>query len=182
MTSSKLIVLVVTQIPLDNPTPTHEITVSSVRPPWIRPARKKNPPFSRSTGSVESPHQDTSEFDGDPIPIALAGIPFSLAAGLSSIMSTSSQQEFQTVEASSSRTLIDPSGAGGVAAGLDLFMPSEELMSLFRDSDIDIPDSFSPFALPGFPADRPGDAPHVEALAQRRSQGSDEMEGLVASP
>lgn len=182
VTSPNSFVLVVTQIPLECPTPTHDITVSSVRPPWIRPARKKNPSVSRSTGSVESPSQDTSKFAGDPISIALAGTPFSLTAGLSPIMSTSSQQEFSTVAASSSGPLIDPAGAGAVAGGLELFIPSDGLMSFFEDGDIDITDSFLSSALSGFPADRRGDAPHVEALAQRRSQGSDEVTGLVSSP
>ena len=174
--------LVVTQIPLEFPTPTHEITVSSVRPPWIRPARKKNPLVSRSTGSVEFPLQDMSEFAGDPISIAPAGTPFSLTTGLSPAMPASFQQEFPTVAASSSGPLIDPTGAGAVAGGSELLNPSLGLLSLFEDGDIDITDSFPPFALSGFPTDRRADAPHVEALTQRGSQGPDEITGLVSSP
>jgi len=42
-----------TQIPLDNETISQELITSSTRPPWIRPARKKNPSGPRSTGSVD---------------------------------------------------------------------------------------------------------------------------------
>jgi hypothetical protein len=174
-----LTVLVVTQIPLDSPTPSHEFIVSSVRPPWIRPARKKN---TRSTGSVESSPQHTSEFTGDLTPIAPASTPFSPTTGLSPVMSTSSQREFSAVTVSYPGPLFDSAGAGVGASGLELFMPSEELMSLFGDGDIDVEGLFPPSALPGFTTDRPGDAPYGEALARRGSQGSDEMAGLVNSP
>lgn len=177
--------LVVTQIPLDSPTSSHEFRVSPVRPPWIRPARKKNPPVTRSTGSVESPPQDTSEFTsefaGDRTLIAPA-IPFSPTTGLSPVMSTSPQLEFSAVTASYLGPLLNPAGVGAVQSGLGLFMPSEELMSLFGDSDVDVEGLFPPSALPGFTTDRPGDAPYGEASARRGSEGSDEMVGLVTSP
>ena len=182
MTSPSLIVLVVTQIPLDNPTPSHEFIVSPVRPPWIRPARKKNAPVSRSTGSVESPPQDTSEFAGDPISIASASTPFSLTTDLSPVMSTFSRREFSAVTPSSSGPLLDPAGAGAGAAGLEMFMPSEELMSLFGEGHLDVGSLFLPSVLPGFNADRPGDAPYGDALARPESEGSDGMAGLVSSP
>jgi hypothetical protein len=162
-----------TQIPLDSPTPSQEFLVSSVRPPWIRPARKKNPPVSRSTGSAESLLQDTSEFASDPISIAAASTPFSLTTYLSPVMSTSSQRE---VTPSPSRPLLDRAGAGAGAGGVAMLMPSTELMSIFGDSDLDVAGLFPSSALPGFPTDQLGDAPYGEALARRGSQGS-EMAG-----
>jgi hypothetical protein len=186
MISPNLIVLVVTQIPLDSPTSPHDFIISSVRPPWIRPARKKNPPVFLSAGSVESPPQDTSEFTsefaGDRTPIAPANIPFSPTTGLSPVMSSSSQLEFSAVTASYPGPLLNPAGVGTVTSGLEMFMPSEELMSLFGDSDVDVEGLFPPSALPGFTTDRPGDAPYGEDLARRGSQGPDEMAGLVTSP
>jgi hypothetical protein len=173
-----LIVLVVTQIPLDSPTPSQEFIVSSVRPPWIRPARKKNTIVSRSTGSVESLLQDTSEFASDPISIAIASTPFSPSTSLSPVMSTSSQRE---VTPTPSRPLLDRAGAGVGAGGLSMFMPSTELMSIFGDGDLDIAGLFPSSAFPGFPTDQLGDAPYEEALARRGSQGSDEMAGFVTS-
>lgn len=173
MVSPNLIVLVVTQIPLDSPTLSQEFIVSSVRPPWIRPARKKNTAVSRSTGSVESLLQDTSEFASDTISIAVESTPFGPSSCLSPVMSTSPQRE---VTPTSSRPLLDRAGAG--AGGLSMLMPSTELMSIFGDDDFDVASLFPTSAFPGFPTDQLDNA----ALARRGSQGSEEMAGLVTSP
>jgi hypothetical protein len=178
MTSPHLIVFVVTQIPLDNPTSSHDFVVNPVRPPWIRPARKKNPTVPRSIASMESPPQDTSEFASDPISLAPARIPFSLITGVSPVTSTLAQREYSTGTASSSGPLLD----GG--AGEDdqkLFMPSEELMFILRDTDLDIAGLFPPSAFPGS-TNQPDDAPYGEDLARHGSQGSDGMAEFVSGP
>jgi hypothetical protein len=185
MTSPHLIVFVVTQIPLDNPTSSDEFIPNPVRPPWIRPARKKNPPVPRSTPSMESPPQDTSEFPSDHMSFAQASTPFSLITSLSPVMSTLSQREYSAGTTSSSGPLLDPAGGAGAGAGAGggqkLFMPSEELMSIFGDSDLDVAGLFPPSAFSGFTMDRLGDAPYGENLARHGSQGSDEMAEFVSS-
>jgi len=60
-------------------------------------------------------------------------------------------------------------------------VPSAELMALFGDGGLDVTGLIPQSAL-GCATDRPSDRPYGEALARRRSQGSDDMAGLVASP
>ena len=182
MTLPNLTALAVTQIPLDNQTISRELIVSSARPPWIRPARKKNPSAPRSTGGVESPPQDAPEFTGNTGPISAAppSTPFSLATGISPVTPTRSQPEFPVGGGSPSGQL-DPAGAGAGVGGLELPLPSADLMTLFGDGGLDVTGLFPQSAL-GCTTDRPSDEPYGEALAQRRSQGSDGMVGLVASP
>jgi hypothetical protein len=176
-------VFVVTQIPLDSPTSSDEFIPNPVRPPWIRPARKKNPPVPRSTPCMESPPQDTSELASDHIAFAQASTPFSLISSLSPVMSTLSQREYSAgTTTSSSGPLLDPAGGVGPGGGQNLFIPSEELMSIFGDSDLDVAGLFPPSAFPGFTMDRLGDAPYGENLARHGSQGLDEMAEFVYSP
>jgi hypothetical protein len=133
---------------------------------------------------MESPLQDTSEFASDHISFAQASTPFSLTTSLSPVMSTLSQREYSAGTTSSSGPLLDPAGGAGAGAGGDqkLFMPSEELMSIFGDSDVEVAGLFPPSAFPGFTVDRLGDAPYGENLARHGSQGSDEMAEFASSP
>ncbi len=120
-------------------TSSHEFIVNPVRPPWIRPARKKNTPVRRSTPSTESQPQDTSEFASDYISFAPASTPFNLITSFSPVMSALSQREYSGRRTSSSRSLLDPAGAAAAAAdGQKLFRPLEELMAIFGDSDLDV--------------------------------------------
>jgi hypothetical protein len=175
---------VVTQIPLDSPTYSDEFIPNPVRPPWIRPARKKYPPVPRSTPCVESPPQDTSELASDPISFAQASAPSSLITGLSPVMSTGLSRREYSAGTTSSGPLLDPAGGAGAGAdgGQNLFIPSEELVSIFGDSDLDIAGLFPPPAFPGFTMDRLGDAPYGENAARHGSRGSDEMAEFVSSP
>ncbi len=117
MTSPHLIVFVVTQIPLDSPT-SDEFIPNPVRPLWIRPARKKNPPVPRSTPCMESPPQGTSELASDHISFAQASAPSSLITTLSPVMSTGlSRREYSAGTTSSSGPLLDPAGGAGAGAG-----------------------------------------------------------------
>ena len=177
MTSSGLTAHVATQIPLDNQTISRELIVSSTRPPWIRPARKKNPSVPRSTGGVELPSQDTPELN--PISTAQAGSPFNLATDFSPVAPTRSRPDF-LVDTQSSSGHLDPAAVG--ARGLELPMPSAELLALFRDGSLDITGLLSPSVLSGSTTDRPGHTRYGEDLPRRGSQGSDELSGLVASP
>ncbi len=162
------------------PTSSHDFLVNPVRPPWIRPARKKNPSVPRSTASMESPPQDTSEFASDPISLAPARIPLNLFTGVSPVTSTLAQREYSIGTASSSGPLLDPDG-GARGDDQKLFMPSEELMSILRDTDLDIAGMFPPSAFPGS-TNRPDGAPYGEDLAGHGSQGSDGMAEFVSIP
>jgi hypothetical protein len=155
VTSAHLIVFVVTQIPLDSPTSSDEFIPNPVRPPWIRPARKKNPLVTRSTPCMESPPQDTSELPSDHISFAQASAPFSLITGLSPVMSTLSQREYSVGTPSSSSR--PPAGGVGAGGSQSLFIPSEELMSIFGDGDLDVGGLFPPSAFPEVTMDRLGD-------------------------
>jgi hypothetical protein len=172
MTSPHLIVFVVTQIPLDSPTSSDEFIPNPVRPPWIRPARKKNPTVPRSTPCMEPPPQDTSDLASDHIAFAQASTPFSLASSLSPVMSTLSRREYSAgTTASYSEPFLDPAGGVGPGSGQNLFIPSEKLMmSIFGDRDLDAAGLFPPSAFPGFTMDRLDDAPYGENLARHGSQ------------
>jgi hypothetical protein len=146
-----------------------------VRPPWIRPARKKILPVPRSTPYIESPPQDASELASDHISFARASTPFSL-------MSTLFRREYSAGTTSSPGPLVDPAGGAGAGGSQNLFITSEELISIFGDSDLDVAGLFPPSAFPEFSMDRPGDAPYGENLAQHGKQGSDEMAEFVSSP
>jgi hypothetical protein len=175
MTSLHLIIFVVTQIPLDSPTSSDISIPNSVRPPWIRPARKKNLPVLRSTPCIESPPQDTSEFSSDHISFAQASTPFSL-------MSILFRKEYPAGTASSPGSFIDPAGGAGAGGSQTLFIPSEDLISIFGDSDLDVAGLFPPSAFSEFSMDRPGDAPYGEDSAGHAKQGSDKMAEIVSSP
>jgi hypothetical protein len=177
MTSSNLTAPVVTQIPLDSQTISRELIVGSARPPWIRPARKKNLSAPRSPGGVESPPLDTAEFTGNPIPTAPASTLFNLAADFSPIAPTQSHPDiFAGTESSSGQ--LDPGGAGG----LELPVPSAELLAFFEDGSLDVTALLSPSVLPECTTDRPSHTPYGEELPRRGSQGSDELSGLITSP
>ena len=179
MTSPDLTVFVVTQFPLDNQTVSRDLIVSSARPPWIRPARKKNLSAPRSTGGMESPLQDTPEFTGNTISTALASTPFNFATDLSPVTQIRPQPDFLVgVEPSSGQ--LGNVGAG--AGGLELPMPSAELLALFGDGSLDVTGLLSPPVLSGCTTDRSTHTPSREDLPQRGSQESDELSGLVASP
>jgi hypothetical protein len=179
--------LVVTQIPLDNPTISQELITSSARPPWIRPARKKNPSGSRSTGSVESPPQDTSEFASSTVSTAPSNVPFNLTAGFSSVAQT---QRFSTETASPTAQLHDPLRAG--AGNLELPepdsdtrsmpMPSAELMALVEDGSLDVACLFPQQSIPGFMADIQAGTPYGDCLVQGAYLGSNGMAGVVGTP
>jgi hypothetical protein len=177
MTSPHLIVFSVTQIPLDSPTSSDEFIPNHVRPPWIRPARKKNTPVPRSTPCMESLPQDTSEFASDHDSFAQTNTPFGL-------MSTHFRREYSAGTASSSGPLLDPAGGAraGVGSGQKPFIPSGELMSIFGDNDLDVVGLLPPSALPGSTIDRLRDAPYRENLARHGRRGSDKMAEFVSSP
>ena len=164
MTSPHLIVFVVMKIPLDNPTSDDECKPNSVRPPWIQPARKRNPPVPHSIPSMESPTQDMLEFASDHIFFPQASPPSSLTTDLSSVMSTLSWQEYSVGTTSFSGPLFDPARGVGAGAGGNqkVFMPSEELMSIFGNSDLDVMGLFSQSVFTESTMDGLGDVPHGE--------------------
>jgi len=171
-----------TKIPLDGPTSSGEFVPNPVRPPWIRPARKKNPSVPRSTPCMESPPQDTSEFASDHISFAQTSTPFNPITSLSPVMSTLSRQEYLAGTTPPSEPLLDPAGGAGAAGGQTLFTPSEELMSIFEDTDLGVAGLFPSSAFPGSTMDRLGDAPYGENMARHGSQESNEMAEFVSSP
>lgn len=175
MISPHLIVFAVTQIPLDSPTSSDEFMPIPVRPPWIRPACKKNPLVPRSTPGMESLSQDTSEFFNDHNSFAQPSTP-------SSLMSTLIRREYSAGTTSSSGPLLDPSGEAEANGGQKLFAPSEELMSIFGDNDLDVTGLFPPSAFPGSTMDRLGDAPCGDNLARHERQGSDQKVEFMSSP
>ncbi len=181
ITSPNLTALVVTQIPLDNQTISRELIVSSVRPPWIRPVRKKNPSAPHSTGSVEPPPKNTPEFTRNPVSTAPASTPFSLATDFSPATPTQSQPDF-SVGTGSPSIQLDPTGPRLGVGGLELPMPSAELIALFGDGGLDVTGLFPQSALPECTTDRSSDTLYGEAHARRRSQGSDDLAEFVASP
>lgn len=185
--------LVVTQIPLDNPTISQELITSSTRPPWIRPARKKNPSGPRSTGSVESPLQDTSEFATSSVSTAPPNAPFNLTAGFSSVAQTQSPRRFSAKTASPTEQLHDSSRAG--VGNLELLkpdsdtrsmpMPSAELMALVKDcglDGLDVTGLFPQQSDPGFMADLQAGIPYGGCLVQGACLGSNGMAGIVGTP
>jgi hypothetical protein len=107
-TSSSLTELVVTQIPLDNPAIPQELTVSSTRPPWIRPARKKNRSASRSTAGVDSTSQDTSEFVVSPITTAQVNTAFSLVRCFSPDAPNQTPRRFSAGTDATREQFLDP--------------------------------------------------------------------------
>jgi hypothetical protein len=88
MSSPHPTMFVVTQIRLDTSTSSDEFIPNSVRPSWIRPARKKNPPVPRSIPGpcMESPPQNMSEFASDHISFAQVSTPFSPITDFSPVM------------------------------------------------------------------------------------------------
>ena len=190
MTSQLLIALVVMQIPLDNQTISQELITSSTRPPWIRPARKKNPSGPRSTGSVGSPPHDTSDSASSSVNTAPSKAPFNLTAGLSSVAQTQSLQRFSVETISPTGQLLDPSRAG--ASNLELPksdldtssmpMPPVELIALVDDGGIDVASLFPQQSIPGFTTDIQGDTPYGECSVQGAYLGSNGMAGVVGTP
>ena len=181
ITSLNLIALVVTQIPLDNQTISPDLIVNSARPPWIRPARKKNSSAPRSAGSVESPPQDISEFVGSTLSTAPASTPFGLSTSIS-VAPTQSQSEFPVGTLSPFEQLLDPAGTGTEARASCQGLPSAELMALFGDGGLDVAGLFPRLVVPGVTIDRPSVARYGGVHARHGSQGSDEMTGLEGSP
>ena len=177
--------LVVTQIPLDNLTISQELITSSARPPWIRPARKKNPSGPRSTGSVESPPQDTSEFASIPIFTAPPNAPFNPTTGFSSVAQT---QRFSAEIASPTGQFHEPLRAGAGSLELPesdsdaISMPSVELMALVEDSGLDVAGLFPRQTVPGFMGDLQAGTSYGECLVQGVFLGSNGMAGMVGTP
>lgn len=132
---------------------------------------------------MESPPQDTSELASNHISFPQATAPSNLIASLSPDVSTLSRGEYSAVTTSSSGPLDPAGGTGtGPSGGQNLFMPSEELMSIFGDNDLDVGGLFPPSAFPEFTMDRLGDAPYGENVTRHGSQGSDEIAEIVSSP
>jgi hypothetical protein len=189
-TLSELILLLVTQIPLDNATIPQELTVSSSRPPWIRPARKKIPPAPRSTAGIDSIPQDTSEFVVSPITDALANTPFNLAGSFSPIAQSQSPRRFSLGTDAPQEELLNPSRPGGDQLGLPkhdpslgaMPMPSAGLMTLFGDRDIDVAGLFPRSGMPEFTTDLPDDISFGQGLLRPVSGGSNGAAGIVGCP
>lgn len=171
-----------TQIPLDNPTISQEFIASSVRPPWIRPARKKHPSGPRSTGSVESPPQDASEFSSSPVSTAP---PFNLTAGFSPV---AHPRRFSVEATSPTGQLLDPSRAGAGSLELprsdtgSIPMPSAELTALFEDGGLDVSSLFPQQSVPGFTADLQAGTQYGQCVVQGAYLGSNGMAGIVGTP
>jgi hypothetical protein len=172
MNIPNLIALPVTQIPLDNLTISRELIGSSERPPWIRPARKKNVSTPRSTGAVGLPPHNTPEFTGN-LSCAPACTPLDLATDSAPVALSQCQQEFSVDTASPSEQFPNPAG------GFEFPMPSAELMALLGDGCVDVVGLFLQSASPEFATDRLSLAPHGDVLPRCGSQGADEVAGLV---
>ena len=187
MTSQLLIALVVTQIPLDNQTISQEFITSSTRPPWIRPARKKNPSGPRSTGSVDLPLHDRLEFASSPVSTTPPNTLFNLLTSFSSIAQTQSPRRFSVETASLTGQLLDPSRAAGGSlelpkSDLDTRSIPVELMALVESSSIDVASLFPHQSVPGFMAEAQAGTPYGECLVQGTHLGSNEMAGIVGTP
>jgi len=161
-----------TQIPLDNLTISSELMGSSERPPWIRPARKKNASTHRSTGAVGSPPHNTPESTGN-LSCAPACTPLDLVTDSAPVAPSQCQQEFSVGTASPSEQFPNPAG------GLELPMPSAELMAFLGDGCVDVFGLFLQSALPEFATDRLSRAPHGDVLPRCGSQEADKVAGLV---
>jgi len=182
-------VLVVTQIPLDNQTISQELITSSMRPPWIRPARKKNLPGPHSTGSVELPPPDASEFASSPVSTASPNVLFT-ATGFSSVAQTQSPRRFSVETASPKGQFLESSRAG--ANNLEhptsdpdanpMPMPSIELMALVGDGGLDVANLFPQQSVPGFMSDLQTETPYGECLVQGAYLGSNGMAGIAGTP
>jgi hypothetical protein len=189
-TLSELILHSVTQIPLDNPTIPQELTVSSVRPPWIRPARKKIPSAPRSTAGIDSIPQDTSEFVVSPITDALVDTPFSLAGSFSPIAPSQSPRRFSLGTDAPQEELHNPSQPRGGQLGPPkhdpslgaMSMPSAELMTPFGDGDFDVASLFPRPGMPEFTTDLPDDVSFGQGLLGCGSGGSNGTAGVVGCP
>ncbi|KAF8259235.1 fungal-specific transcription factor domain-containing protein [Lactarius quietus] len=168
-----------TQIPLDNQIISQELMTSSTRPPWIRPARKKNPSGPRSTSSVESPPHDTSEFASSPISAAPPNAPsFNLTTGLSSVARNQSPQRF-SVETFGGGDLELPKSDPDTSS---VPMSPVELMAFVEDGGIDVASLFPQQSVPGFLADLQAGTPYEECLGQCTYLGSNGMAGAVGTP
>jgi len=179
-----------TQIPLDDQTIPQELTASSGRPPWIRPARKKNASASRSMGGVGPPPQGTPEFVGSPVPTAPVNTPFGLAGNFSPVAPTQSPRGFSIGTDASRGRFLDPSRSG--ADRLDLpkpdpgvgtvHMPSIELMALFGDGGLDVAGLFPQPGMPDFTAGLSDEMSYRHGLLRRGSRGSNEIAEVVGCP
>src|SRR6266404_2301462 len=151
---------VVTQIPLESPTISEELMTTAARPPWIRPARKKNPSGPRSTGSAESPPLDTSEFTSSSVSTAPPNPQFNLTAGFSRVAQTQSPRRF-SAETAPPTEQLDPSRARAgnqelpkpISESGSVTMPSAELMALFEGDGFGVAGLFPQLSVPGFTAD-----------------------------
>lgn len=180
---------VVTQIPLDNQIISQELITSSTRPPWIRPARKKNPSGPRSTGSAELPPPDASEFASSPVSTASLNVPFT-AAGFASVAQTQSPRRFSVETASPKGQFLEASRAG--ASNLEhpksdpdtnsMPMPSVELIALVEDGGLDVANLFTQQSVSGFIADLQTGAPYGECRVQGAYLGSNDMAGIAGTP
>lgn len=189
MTSQLLMTFVVTQIPLDNQTISQELITSSTRPPWIRPARKKNPSGPRSAGSAELPPPDASEFASSPVSTASLNVPFT-AVGFSSVAQTQSPRRFSVETASPEGQFLEPSRAG--SSNLEhprsdpdtssMPMPSVELMALVEDGGLDVANLFPQQSVPGFMVDLQTGTTYGECLVEGAYLGSNGMAGTVSTP
>lgn len=184
MTSQLLIALVVTQIPLDNQTISQELITSSTRPPWIRPARKKNPSGPRS---VDSPLHDTSEFSSSPVSTAPPNALFNLPTSFSSVAQTQSPRQFSVETASPTGQVLDPSRAAGGNLELPKSDPDTssmpvELMALAENGGIDVAGLFPYQSVPEFMADLQAGTPYGAYLVQGTHSGSNEMAGIGGTP
>jgi hypothetical protein len=183
---SELILLSVTQIPLDNPTIPQELTVSSARPPWIRPARKKIPSAPRSMAGIDSIPQDTSEFVVNPTADALANTPFSLAS-FSPIAPSQTPRRFSL---GTDAPLLNPSRPGGDQLGLPKHdnslgavpMPSAGLTTLFGEGDLDVAGLFPRSGMPEFTTGFSDDISFGQGFLRRGSDGSNGTAGIVGCP
>jgi hypothetical protein len=181
--------LVVTQIPLDNQTISQELITSSTRPPWIRPARKKNPSGPRSTGSVELPPADASEFASSPVSTTSPNMLFT-PTGFSSVAQTQPPSRFSVDAASPRGQFLEPSRAG--AGNLEhpesdsdtnsMPMPSVELMALAEDGGLNVANLFPRQSVPGFMADLHTGTPYGDCLVRGAYLGSNGMAGVVGTP
>ncbi|KAN0128261.1 Fungal specific transcription factor domain containing protein [Lactarius tabidus] len=178
-----------TQIPLDNQTISQELITSSTRPPWIRPARKKNPSGPRSTGSVELPPADASEFASSPVSTTSPNMLFT-PTGFSSVAQTQPPSRFSVDAASPRGQFLEPSRAG--AGNLEhpesdsdtnsMPMPSVELMALAEDGGLNVANLFPRQSVPGFMADLHTGTPYGDCLVRGAYLGSNGMAGVVGTP
>ncbi|TFY70865.1 hypothetical protein EVG20_g2137 [Dentipellis fragilis] len=194
----------ITQIPLENPSLPQEFVHNKPLPPWIRPVRKKNPSAPRSSGSHESPSQDSPEMFSPSADMFVDMSSVSGANGIANHFSGGIGKQSQhpggigapspgqfTLDGPAANSpvqgFIPPgvaSGIGGVTDAGGLAMSPEDIMALFNEGTMDMTTLFGSSLSSEMMGEASAESMQGGYSQPFGKQGSpgDNMQGLVASP